>query len=180
MWRLTGFELPFVKKGWKDILRKSWVIKWAWQWNEGVADENLLCVVFDLTINAAIFYKKCGIFSQTHGFILLKINLGFFCLQRQNTQRLWNTPSNDIDPKYHFSSGYRAASPSLIVCNFTLQNAWLIYDSIRFQNNKVTLQEVVCKKPLSMRVLMTRTKPHSTPEYGVGKNLIGSPIFLSP
>ena len=122
MWRLTGFELPFVKKGWKDILRKSWVNKWAWQWNEGVADENLLYIVFDLTINAAIFYKKCGICSQTHGFLLLKINLGFFfCLQRQNTQRLWNTPSNDIDPKYHFSSGYRAASPSLIVCNFTLQ-----------------------------------------------------------
>ena len=78
MWRLTGFELPFVKKGWKDILRKSWVNKWAWQWNEGVADENRLCDVFDLTINAAIFYKKCGIFSQTHGFLLLKINLGFF------------------------------------------------------------------------------------------------------
>ena len=101
----------------------------------------------------------------------------FFCLQRQNTQRLWNTPSNDIDPKYHFSSGYGATSPSLIVCNFTLQNAWLIYDSIRFQNNKVTLQVVVCKKPLSMQVLMTRTKPHSTPEYGVGKNLIGFHIF---
>ena len=111
------------------------------------------------------------------GFFFWK-SIWFFCLQRQNTQRLWNTPSNDIDPKYHFSSGYRAASPSLIVCNFTLQNAWLIYDSIRFQNNKVTLQEVVCKKPLSMRVLMTRTKPHSTPEYGVGKNLIRSPIFF--
>ena len=33
---------------------------------------------FDSTINAAIFYKKRGICSQTHGFLLLKINLVFF------------------------------------------------------------------------------------------------------